>query len=422
MLLYNLYTLINMWPFLQTTNTNCDCEPASSNQCGCSKISSLDVAYSGPNLACSGIELCDSLSIALQKIEEKICTAGNISGAGILNYVARWTPNGNTLGTGLIQDDNNSVSIGEAPSAFSMLNILSNKANGITVSQSVSGKGIDMRSIIAGALPNWGFVSWAGNSTFQNIGADIVTTGGTTSTNIGIRTAVSGGATNYATQFQDGTEGIGKFLKSVTAQGHANWVNITTADITGFPSNVVGGSGTLNFLARWTPDGSTLGTGLIQDNGSTISIGTTLDPNTFISASTSKIAGIVIINENTTNVIRNAISASTNGISAAENRGIEALAMNSTLLNTGVSGNAISGLGADAVGGSFNSSGAGTNYSLQLRDGTQAVNKVLASMTSDGKSNWSKVTSNYTTGATGSFTSLDGKTITVTNGLIISIV
>ena len=222
-----------MWPFLQTTNTNCDCEPASSNQCGCSKISSLDVAYSGPNLACSGIELCDSLSVALQKIEEKICTAGNISGAGILNYVARWTPDGNTLGTGLIQDDNNSVSIGEAPNAFSMLNILSNKANGITVSQSVSGKGIDMRSIIAGALPNWGFVSWAGNSTTQNLGGEIVVTGGVTSTNIGITVQVSGGTNNYGLQLMDGTEAVNTVLASVTANGKSNWRKVTSDYTTG---------------------------------------------------------------------------------------------------------------------------------------------------------------------------------------------
>jgi hypothetical protein len=39
-----------------------------------------------------------------------------------------------------------------------------------------------------------------------------------------------------------------------------------------------------------------------------------------------------------------------------------------------------------------------------------------------GDTTWSKVTSTHTTGATGSFTSNDGKTITVTNGLITSII
>lgn len=156
--------------------------------------------------------------------DNQIITEQGVQGSGILNFLARWTPNGTTLGTGLIQDDSSSVSIGEAPNAFSMLNILSNKANGITTSQSVSGKGIDVRSIIAGALPNWGFVSWAGNSTTQNLGGEIVVTGGTTSTNIGITTQVTGGANNYSVQLQDGTEGINKVLTSVTADGKANWV------------------------------------------------------------------------------------------------------------------------------------------------------------------------------------------------------
>ncbi len=187
-------------------------------------------------------------------------------------------------------------------------------------------------------------------------------------------------------------------------------------------TGTVVGTGTNNYLARWTPNGTTLGIGLIQDNNNSLSIGTSLDPNVLLGIETNKIAGIVITNTNTTNVIRNAISASTNGVSSAENRGIEALAINSTLLNTGVSGNAISDTGSKAVGGSFNSAGAGTNYSLQLRDGTQATGKVLTCMTVEGESNWGKVTSDYTTGATGSFTSQDGKTVTVTNGLITSIV
>jgi hypothetical protein len=42
------------------------------------------------------------------------------------------------------------------------------------------------------------------------------------------------------------------------------------------------------------------------------------------------------------------------------------------------------------VGGKFiGQGGSGTNYSLQLQDGTEGVNKVLVSQTADGKSNWS---------------------------------
>ena len=46
---------------------------------------------------------------------------------------------------------------------------------------------------------------------------------------------------------------------------------------------------------------------------------------------------------------------------------------------------------------------------------------MLASVTATGEANWDKVTSTYTTGASGSFV-VGAQTITVTNGLITSIV
>ena len=41
------------------------------------------------------------------------------------------------------------------------------------------------------------------------------------------------------------------------------------------PSSLVDGSGTVNYLARWTPDGATLGIGAAYDDGTNIGIGTT---------------------------------------------------------------------------------------------------------------------------------------------------
>lgn len=52
-------------------NTNpCTC---GNNACGC-KISSDDVAYQGPNLECTGINTCDTLTEAIQKIDEFGCS------------------------------------------------------------------------------------------------------------------------------------------------------------------------------------------------------------------------------------------------------------------------------------------------------------------------------------------------------------
>ena len=49
---------------------NCGCE---NNPCGC-KISSDDIAYQGPNLNCSGIETCDTVSEAINKLDDYACS------------------------------------------------------------------------------------------------------------------------------------------------------------------------------------------------------------------------------------------------------------------------------------------------------------------------------------------------------------
>ena len=56
------------------------------------------------------------------------------------------------------------------------------------------------------------------------------------------------------------------------------------------------------------------------------------------------------------------------------------------------------------------------------KHGVSSTNTVVCCDNSSGYADWGKVTSSYTTGASGTFTSADGKTITVTNGLITSIV
>lgn len=48
---------------------------------------------------------------------------GSVSGNGTTDYVARWTPNGTTLGNSAIQDDGRNTAIGASPSSFAKLNI-----------------------------------------------------------------------------------------------------------------------------------------------------------------------------------------------------------------------------------------------------------------------------------------------------------
>lgn len=423
-----------MWPFLQTPNSACGCSSQSgTNQCGCDKISSLDVSYNGPALVCSGIELCDSLTVALQKIEEKICTAGTVSGSGTVDYLARWSPNSFTLSTGLIRDNGVSTAINTAPNSDALLRMQTTTHSYVQytfLARISNDNNIGIRNLTFGSTDTNIGIQGIGSGKDNNVNIGINGIGSGINDDAGTATTIGGKfeaydtnlGNSYAVQLYDGSQGIGKFLKSITNDGHANWANITTADITGFPSSVVGGSGTLNYVARWTPDGNTLGVGLIQDNNDTISIGATLDPNIFMNILASKPYGAILLNTNTTNVITSGISAQTNGVNTQENRGIEAYASNSTSVNTAFRGAAVSNSGGKAVGGHFIANGSGVNYSVRLSDGTQALNKVLTCVTINGEANWNSVSSDYTTGATGSFISQDGKTITVTNGLITSIV
>lgn len=54
--------------FAQPKSGRCDTNP-----CENPGAQSDNLVYVGPNLPCTGIRTCDSLSIALQKIDKQIC-------------------------------------------------------------------------------------------------------------------------------------------------------------------------------------------------------------------------------------------------------------------------------------------------------------------------------------------------------------
>lgn len=422
-----------MWPFLQTSNTSCGCEQSGTNQCGCDKISSLDVSYNGPALACSGINLCDSLSVALQKIETKICTAGTVSGSGINNYVARWTPDGNTLGTGLIQDNGTTTSINtflDNSWLFKMTtssqrftqrventyasSIPGNNSIGLSAISSGVNTGGNNLAINAFAtnctISNVGVTGKALGTSILNLGGYFEAIGGTT--NVGARFYAAGG-TDYAIQLQDNTQAVGKFLKSITVDGHANWANITTADITGFPSSIVGGSGTLNYVSKWTPDGMTLGNSQIQDSGDCVSVNSFLNFGRRLFVATSAGTPQTAIYGETVTSGQIGVVGSNIGVGPGSNVGVYGDAQGNTDYNYGVSGLGVSNNTATGIGVTGDAYGIGVSigiratalsgfqkYAAQLQDGTEAIGKVLTCQTLDGKANW--VTP--TTGITGSGT------------------
>ena len=65
------YNVIGSFAHLgKTSNCGCGC---GTNGCSADAIQSNGVIYSGANLPCTGVLTCDTLTIALQKMDEQIC-------------------------------------------------------------------------------------------------------------------------------------------------------------------------------------------------------------------------------------------------------------------------------------------------------------------------------------------------------------
>ncbi len=71
--------------------------------------------------------------------------------------------------------------------------------------------------------------------------------------NVGFYCDVSGGTANYLGQFKDGTEGTGKFLKCIDANGFSNWGDITESDISDLRDNAIVQTGVVSTLNSATP-------------------------------------------------------------------------------------------------------------------------------------------------------------------------
>lgn len=139
--------------------------------------------------------------------------------SGTLNKVSKFGADG-TLVDSVITDDGVGIGIGVNPNAQTKAYILSENRR----------LALMARSNYTGGNPAIGIAGVAdGNNSAENVGGEF-SADNSTEQNIGIR-AIASGSTAYLGQFSDGTEGIGKFLKSVTTDGKANWANITSSDI-----------------------------------------------------------------------------------------------------------------------------------------------------------------------------------------------
>jgi hypothetical protein len=151
------------------------------------------------------------------------------------------------------------------------------------------------------------------------------------------------------------------------------------------------GSGTNNYVARWTPSGTALGTSLIQDNNACVGIGVAPAPaaqDGYVKILNATNRPAILFLENTANPFNNTGIRSTLDASlAGQATGIYNTVVGSSGVNTGIF-TFLTGAGTKNTGAIFSATGAALNYSLKLVDGTEGIGKVLTDVTGNGEAHW----------------------------------
>ena len=304
---------------------------------------------------------------------------GKLSGTGTINYLSKWSSS-TGLTNSLLQDNGTSMSVNTAPN--STYGFYYNYASGqasIFGQNTFTGAGDSAGVVGSGGGTvtgtNLGGSFLAFNNTTLNIGVKGSANSPTAGTNIGGYFLVANGTNNYSIQLQDGTNAVGKFLKSVTSDGKANWASITTSDISGYVAPTVSGSGTLNYLTKWSPSGTVLGNSLIQDDGTSLGLGTNPNASIKLDVYSTLVQSIRGVNGSTSVGNKTAIEGTANGANGTN------------------------------IGGYFYAQNGTNNYSLWLSDGTAGIGKVLTSMTADGKAQWVTPTTTNIYNTNGTLTS-----------------
>ena len=268
--------------------------------------------------------LNSNLSVAWSTITSKPTTLAGygitdaIDGSGTLNKLAKFTPDGNTIGNSQIIDDGSSIGINTNPDSGKKITILETRDNSIGLTVSNTGGGtsytqginglatgssssvkigtrgtasgstdknyglygesagnttgmsvgvyglanLSGSSNIAGYLQAtsssagvaYGSAIYAEGSTTYNYGSYNQASGTTTGKAIGtygyainsgvesiggkFEASATGSGTAYGTQIIDGTQGTGKFLKSITSDGKTNWSTLAISDVTSLQTSL----------------------------------------------------------------------------------------------------------------------------------------------------------------------------------------
>jgi hypothetical protein len=194
-------------------------------------------------------------------------------------------------------------------------------------------------------------------------------------------------------------------------------LSVAWSTISSKPTTLSGyglGGGTLNKLAKFTPDGNAIGDSQIIDDGSTIRIGTTdTDVKLSLTTSGSIKHGIFSTTNSTTGGF--GVLGTSSGATSSGNTGVGGQAFNSTGTNIGVRGYAytngasVQNIGLQGEAGVQGATGSnllhvavsaianptsGGRYGMQIVDGSEGVGKFLKCITTDGKANWADISIN----------------------------
>jgi len=176
--------------------------------------------------------------------------SGTVIGTGTTNYLARWT--GSTaLGNSIIQDDGTTIGFNISPQAPSRITINGGSLTAINaysigigiIGEGQSGAGVQGQVYQDGPGTYVGVKGIA----YPNDTPDI-----TTVYIGGLFTAFGG----YSVQLQDGTEGVGKFLYSVTSDGKARWTNQLSASTFTITSTPINNNSNTQVLTRNSSTGA----------------------------------------------------------------------------------------------------------------------------------------------------------------------
>jgi len=208
---------------------------------------------------------------------------------------------------------------------------------------------------------------------------------------------------------------------NLTSTGNSIANNFTASSIFIGSNNIINiipnitGSGTNNFLTRWTPNGTTLGNSSIRDDGNNMSIGLSIDSSyKLLISSTATTGGIKLINYSgiSASIFQSknyglngfgGIFSSENAISNVGIVGLGGISSNPLLSGKSIGGffkasattNISEGIYAEAtdpnntspnIGGHFkvSNSGSGGKFVLQLEDGSDNTGKSLVSLDAFG--------------------------------------